>query len=426
MPQTTQFIRRWAQKDLDKAMASHRVVSVVGCRQSGKTTMLENANLPNSQFFSLDSTETLQSIQNDINYFLRARQGQTLILDEVQKEPALIGEIKYIVDRNPDRGQFVLSGSADYRKIPGATESLAGRSTFVRVRTLSEAEKRGGNPLFLESLFAGKLPKKMTFDACYKDEVARWAIAGGFPELASNNDIESRARWYRAYVDNQVILDMRNQWGFRKSDLLKNLLTHASVFSSKLLSTKSICELHKASWETINNYLSALEAMYLIEKLPGWATNDYDTPGTTPKLFMTDSGLMAHLMAVFSESQLLNADQASGDKLGKLVETWIYNQLKSEIELHPLWSISHMRTKSHEIDFLVFDEQQRFIAIEVKASETVRTEDFKHLHWLRSLVGPEKFVKGIVLYAGQKVFAAGNDCYGLPMSAFWDDFSEWF
>lgn len=417
------ILDRWAGAELTEKLATYRVVSVVGCRQSGKTTLLLNAPLPNLSFHSLDTQSTFDEARTDPAFFVRRRDASVMVIDEVQKVPQLIGEIKYVVDRNPAKGQYIISSSADYRKLPQANESLAGRAGFVRVRTFSEAEKRQKKPGFLKSLFEGKLPLSLSFE-CSKPMVLGLAIEGGFPEVLGLPSAEARTSWFTDYLANQVLLDLRNQWGVRKKNTIEEVIKSVAIYSSRELTKATLAADFKVAWATLDTYFSAIEAMYLADLVPGWAKKDYDRPGQTPKPFMTDSGLMAHLLKVYQPEDILDNNERSQNEGGKLVETWVYNQLASEADLHPAWSLNYLRTRRHEIDFVLTDENGRLLGIEVKAGESVASDDFQHLRWLQELVGAENFI-GVILYSGDRVRSGGNGCYALPMSALWSDFEQW-
>lgn len=419
------YLSRWALQELVMAMHSHRIVSVVGCRQSGKTTLLENAHLPDSKFFSLDSDQMRQVVQDDVSFFLSRNTARTVIIDEVQKAPpSLIGEIKYIVDRKKDKGQFILTGSSDFRKLPQAKESLAGRVTFVRVRTFTHAEKLGKQPGFLHAIFDGKLPATLDYPNTNKIAVLSMAIDGGFPELLGEHDREVRSRWYNSYLSNQILLDARDQWGARKSELLKTLLEYAAAYSSKLFSVRGLTQLVDTSWKTLSDYLSAIEAMYLVDLVPGWDFKDYDRPGKSPKLLMTDTGLMAHLLGLKKVEDIIDNHEIDMNEGGKLVESWVYNQLAPEVDLHPSWTIHHFRNRTHEIDFLITDDRGHMIGVEVKSGQSVSSKDFDHLRWFAERREHKNFT-GIILYAGNRVTSGGDNCYALPMEVLWDDYTTW-
>lgn len=417
------LIPRWATTELYQQLKIHRIVSVVGCRQSGKTTLLLHSDIPHIQFHSLDTQESLDAATMDPAFFVRRKAPTVLVIDEIQKAPHLIGEIKYQVDRNPDKGQYIISGSSDFRKLPHANESLAGRTGFVRVRTMTEAEQRGIPPGFLKALFDGRLPLSLHFE-CSKSVILEAAIRGGYPELLTINDNESRHRWYKSYLQNQVLLDMREQWDTRKLDITDQVLECAAIYSSREISKASLANQFSVSWKTLDKYWSAVEAMYLIDMVHGWAKKDYDRPGKAPKSFMTDSGLMAYYLKIFEPNDVLSSIEKSQNEGGKLIETWAYNQLKPEVDLHPLWDLNYFRSRQHEIDFLITNEKGRILGIEIKASESINSKDFEHLRWFQELMGQEQF-RGIILYAGDRVRSGGDGLFAFPMAALWSDVTQW-
>lgn len=420
-----QPIPRWSEARVLRSLQTHRIASVVGARQIGKTTMILNADLPRAEFVSLDTQRELEQAAADARFFLRRHaKARPLVIDEVQKAPQLIGEMKYCVDRNADKGQFLITGSADFRKLPQANESLAGRVAFTRVRSFAEAEARGCPPAFLSSLFAGKLPFQSDFGDFSKERLFELVLKGGYPELLSVRDPAERSDWFRSYLSQQILLDIRDQWGVRKKDLLETLMQMTAIFSSKLLVKQAFSGQLAVSWKTLDSYLSALEASYMADLLPGWAMKDYDRPSATPKIFSADSGLMASLLGIFTPGDAIDDAMKSANEGGKLAETWVYNQLAPEVDLQPLWRMWHLRTKAHEIDFLIFDEKQRCIAIDAKSSESVNSGDFRHLHWFRELYGPDR-VTGIVLYSGSELRSCGDGCYAVPVPALWAPEREW-
>ena len=417
------IIPRWANTELLTQLETHRVVSVIGCRQSGKTTILLNSSLDNIKFMSLDVQTNFSAAVADPTSFVRRKASEILVIDEIQKVPQLIGEVKFQVDRNPAKGQYIISGSSDYRKLPQANESLAGRAGFVRVRTLTEAEQRGMKPGFLQALFDGLLPLSLKLE-CSKRMIFDAAIRGGYPETLGLKTNAARRRWYKSYLQNQVLLDMKAQWDIRKMDICGKVMECAAISSSRLFKKASLANQFAIAWQTLDKYWSAIEAMYLVDMIQGWTKKDYDRPGSSPKGFMTDSGLMAHYLHIHNPEIILENNEKSQNEVGKLVETWVYNQLIPEVDLNPLWELNHFRSRSHEIDFLITNEMGHMVGIEVKASESVSSDDFKHLQWFQALVGKDNF-KGFVLYTGNEVRSVGNGFFAIPMSALWSDFSKW-
>ncbi len=126
---------------------------------------------------------------------------------------------------------------------------------------------------------------------------------------------------------------------------------------------------------------------------------------------------MAHLLKIYSPENLLASQEKMANEGGKLVETWAYAQIMAEADLHALWSVHHLRNKNNqEIDFLIQDENNRYLGIEVKAAESINSDDFRHLRWFSQQV--PNFV-GVVLYAGEDILSIGNRLYAVPFSALW-------
>ena len=124
---------RWASQELKDVLKSQRIASVVGPRQCGKTTLVESCGLENSVYYSLDLESNLQAALQDPGFLISQYRSRCLILDEIQKAPILIGEIKYAVDHDHRCGQFVLTGSSDYRRLPHAQKICCIRSAYGRL-----------------------------------------------------------------------------------------------------------------------------------------------------------------------------------------------------------------------------------------------------------------------------------------------------
>ena len=192
-----------------------------------------------------------------------------------------------------------------------------------------------------------------------------------------------------------------------------------AAYSSKPMNIQEICRRVQGNALTISSYIQAFETMYLLDELPAWESKDYKIGSKTPELFLTDSAWMAHLLGIHRPEDLLSSYEKMANDGGKLVETWAYTQLIAEVELNPMWTMYHFRNKNkQEIDFLIVDEKNRILGVEIKAAETINSEDFKHLRWFSSQV--EDF-RGIVLYAGKNVLSFGSGLYAVPFSAMWSE-----
>ena len=413
------YTKRWAAQVLAEALSFQRSAVVVGARQCGKTTLVRHEMPVPSQYVTLDNDTTLKSAVEDPAYFVKTAKEKCLVIDEIQKAPRLISEIKMRIDEDNRIAQYVMTGSADYRKLPQTTDSLAGRSIFIRLRGMTEAEAQGKPPAFLKKAFDRDFPGLGECAPCSKKDLFELVLKGGYPQ-ARTMPANARWRYFESYAQAQIQHDLAENWNLNRFRALQTLLEYAGIYSSKLLNVQELCSRLGTTRQTINNYLMALEAMYIIDRLPPWLHKDYDIGSKTPKLFMADTGLMAYLLNIRHAGELLpdSYQPDIADISGKLVETWVYNQLAAEIDLYPGWRISHLRNKNkQEIDFMVEGGRNKLIGIEVKSAESVSTEDFRHLKWFAKHA--KHPFTGIVLYAGNQIGSFGDGCYALPYSALW-------
>lgn len=89
---------------------------------------------------------------------------------------------------------------------------------------------------------------------------------------------------------------MKEQWSIRREDILEQLFPYLAANSSKLCNASEMAKQLGANWQTLSRYVDVLKAMFVVEELPAWSRKDYDRPGKTPKFFMTDTGLMSHIL----------------------------------------------------------------------------------------------------------------------------------
>ena len=390
---------------------------MLGARQTGKSTMLENAKI-NALYRTLDDEGELLSSQ-DTDFYLKQFSNETVIIDEIQRTPNLILGIKRIVDQNSKPGQFVITGSADYRKLPNATESLAGRAAVIRMRPLTQAEIRGAEPNFLQKLFSESFFPNAKVEPLGKMKLFDLMLRGGFPEV-QHFPQDQLSVWFSMYIQNQIMRDLglSSSVRVRPNTVLQAL--QAMAFYS--CATKNVGELAKetlVSRETMEKYCSGLETLFLLDEIPAWTFNPVAGLRKKPKLVMADSGLVCHLLNIHHAETLLKGTTLQEQQFGRLVETWVYGQIAPEIDTHTDWRLFHYRANEEaEIDFLVENDRGQLLGLEVKSRETLKSDDFKGLKKFKDGYKGSKFI-GAVLYPGEKIFRQADGFWAIPMSAMW-------
>lgn len=197
---------------------------------------------------------------------------------------------------------------------------------------------------------------------------------------------------------------------------MRSLIGLVAARSAQLLVTGKLASELGLSRDTVARYLALLEEVFLIERIPAWSRNLSARAISTPKVFMVDSGIAAHLCGMTAATL-----RAKPDMLGSLLENFVASELARQItwcdqEIR-MW---HYRTRDQvEVDLILENNQRQIIAIEVKASSTVKGEDFRGLTHLAQHIGDD-LIAGYVLYAGTQTLPFGPTFRAVPVSALWN------
>ncbi len=406
------MIRRSITRKLEDAWTDTPVVLIVGARQTGKTTLaVDWAERHRASYETLDDATVLATAAADPQGFIH-RLPLPAAIDEVQKIPALLPAIKLRVDRERGPGMFLLTGSANVLSLPRISESLAGRMEIHTLWPLSQGERAGLRENFIPSVFSGKPPNPAAISN--RASLADLICESGFP----GNLKRGAARleeWHRSYVTSILHRDVRDLAKIDGLTALPNLLKLLAARASGLLNTSDLTRDAAIPNSTLKRYLTLLDMLFLVYRMPAWHANLSKRLIKAPKIMICDTALACHLLGAGPE--LLIKDRAL---MGHLLENFVANQLKKEAS----WSdtaveIMHYRTASgREIDFILEDRQGRTVAVEVKSSQTVKSEDFNAMRDLADML-KSRFVCGVLLHDGRRVLPFGKNLWTAPLSSLW-------
>lgn len=404
---------RWQEANLKEALESRRVILLTGPRQCGKTTLARTQMAKDTLYRTLDDQNLLQTAQLDPHSFVK-HDGRRMIIDEVQLAPTLLSAIKKVVDEDTRSGQYLLTGSANIQSLPSVKESLAGRIRKVRLRPFTQGELTGTPPTFLDTAFKQDFPSEIR-DADDRDAILYRAYSGGFPEALTLKNSQQR-HWYNDYIDALLDRDLKELINIRRQDALRELLRVLAGWSSKFMDISAIGSGLSIQRATLESYINALEAMYLIERVSPWTRTDYERVGKQHKLFMTDCGLMRSILGWQFDQVCLDADRS-----GKLLETMIFHELSAQVDVSEgLYTLFHYRDREkREIDFLLEREGGGLLGIEVKAGSTIGKSAFKHMDWFQTHLAKKQPFTGIVLYTGKTTISFGEGLWAVPISLLW-------
>jgi predicted AAA+ superfamily ATPase len=409
-----EILPRGSRRLLVEALGDTRVVLLLGARQVGKSTLAEEiveTDHPASSL-SLDAQAPREAANSDPEGFI-ANLKRPVLIDEVQRGGSdLLLAIKSTVDKDPEPGQFFLTGSANLLTNRKVLDALTGRVEIITLWPLSQAEiERAGNN-FVDSLFAGTPPEIENAPVGRATLIDRLA-AGGYPEARLRGE-RSRDRWFASYVESSLGRDLEDISDAHKLREMPRLLRLLASRAANIVAPANISKdisLHRG---TVEAYIGLLEAVFLVKRLPAWTPGIGGREIRHPKIYIVDTGLLLHLLGA-NEKRLDGDDQVTGRA--------IENFVAMEVLRHAEWSdrrprLFHYRRMREEIDLVLEDRAGNIAAVEVKASASIQGRDWRSLSRLRD-ARSENFTCGVLLYTGENTVPLSDRIFAVPISGLW-------
>ena len=411
----TKEYRRWQVESVTEALKLRRVVVISGARQTGKTTLSQQVLNKTGDYRSLDDTDMLNYALSDPKGFVMNNVG-TLVIDEIQKAPNLMPEIKLVVDKDKRPGQYLLTGSANILTLPAVSDSLAGRVKYTRLRPLTVGEILEKKPTFLKRAFDRDFPVKIS--GFNKTDIIDLAFRGGYPEAVAIKNLRHRRDWHTDYLQTILTRDLKDIANIRRQDTLESLFGILASWSAKFMELSRITTALSINKITLDSYINTLVSMFMFEKVPPWLKTDYERIGKRSKFYATDTGIITSVLGWNPKDVSMNMDRS-----GKLIETFVFQELAAHIDVENKYRLFQYRDRlDREIDFLVEREDGALLGIEVKAGHNVSIDDFKAQKWFADniLTGKNPYT-GVVLYSGDRTIRFAENMLAVPTAALWTD-----
>ena len=357
--------------------ASFPVVTLTGPRQSGKSTLVRSV-FENYRYVSLEDSDMRSAAEDDPRSFLE-RFDSNVILDEVQRVPDLFSYMQGVVDRNEKPGQFILSGSQNFLLLRSISQSLAGRVAILHLLPLS----------YTELAEAGMVPSSMD----------TFLFRGGYPRLVVN-DIDP-ADFFPNYVSTYLDRDIREELGVKKITEFNTFVTMCATRVGEVLNVSALANDCDVSVSTAREWLSILEASFIVFRLLPYQRNYGKRLVKAPKLYFYDTGLAANLLGIESAEQLFTSD-VRGHLFENAVVLEVIKNYQAQGKVPKLfyWRDSN----SNEIDLIIEKGGSPRYAVEVKSSATYRPTAFNVLERIAPILGIPR-ERRFLVYGGDESFA---------------------
>jgi uncharacterized protein len=409
----SKMIRRNISIRLAQALTDTPVVLVNGARQTGKSTLVLEEK--ERQYLSFDDPGVLAAAKADPNGFV-AGLNTPVTLDEVQHIPELFPAIKAAVDREREPGRFLLTGSANVLLLPKLSESLAGRMEVLTLWPFSQGELAGTREGFIDAAFSKRpvWPAK-TKQRVSRDELFARVLSGGYPSAVVRQTPPRRKAWFQSYLMTILQRDVRELSNIADLTALPRLLSVIGARVGGLLNFADLSRSLAVAQTTLKRYFALLEMTFLVQLLQPWFSNLGQRVIQTPKVYLNDTGLLAHLLGLTAGRLELDRTLAGG-----VLENFVLMELRKQAA----WSDAqpqffYWRTASgQEVDIVLEDGSGRLVGIEVKAGATLSGGDVRGLRALADAAG-KRWLRGIVFYTGTEVIPFAGNLHGVPLSALW-------
>ena len=380
------MIARLMTQTAKELWTQYPIVTITGPRQSGKTTLAQNA-FPEAEYVNLEIPDIREEARRDARLFIE-RHCAPAIFDEVQNAPEIVSYIQEEVDRRGKNAQYILTGSHQPALQAAVSQSLAGRTALLELM-----------PLSMEELTAAGKRKNRD----------RWIFEGFMPRFYNNGPEPTRlfADYFRTYVERDVrqLANLRN---LRQFETFIRLLAGRTA---QILNIASLANDAGINATTAKEWISLLEASYIIRTLRPYYRNFGKRFIKAPKVYFVETGLAVYLLGIKSAEQV-----ATHPLVGSLFENMVVmDAIKRRFNRGEDDDLYFMRT-SHGVEIdLVSENAGKLDLCEIKAGATFHDDMAANIRSIARLM-PDEVGARYVVYSGRETFAPN----GIAVKSFLD------
>lgn len=406
------YIRRHLENQVKNASESYPVIMVCGQRQVGKSTMLYHIKEENRRYVTLDDGNARRLAEKDPQLFFETY-GSPLLIDEFQRVPSILLEMKRIVDERALKGDdcygmYWLTGSQKFRMMKDVSESLAGRVAVFDMSGLSAAELDGREAQVFHPAIENLRRRTQDFSPKNVREIYERIFAGGMPKLVAER--LDRERFYTDYINTYLERDIKELALVGKLGEFYDFLVFMAARTSMELKYSEIAKSIGVSAPTAKEWVSILERSGVIFILRPYYNNVTNRLVKTPKMYFMDTGLAAYLCR-WPNAETLE----KGAMDGAFFETYVVSEIvKSYFNAGKRPDLYYYRDiDGREIDLLLV-EGDKIYPMEIKKAKAPDHADknFRVLNKLKLELQP-----GVILCMTDEMIPFSRETWYFPVTA---------
>ena len=412
------YIKRTVENVIDETSKSFPCIVIYGARQVGKSTTVDHLFGERYQYVTLDDADDQMLAISNPKLFLETY-AWPLVIDEIQKAPELMGEIKKKIDsqrliwtrENKKRElMYILTGSNRFELLQGISESLAGRCGIIDMSSFSQVEKYGEEGHLFDPSIKALLANEKRTKIKYRTRAQIYSdiFTGGMPDIVTGNS--DREQYYRAYVSTYIEKDVRKLISASSETQFRNFVSLAALRTAQELHYDEIAGNAGIDVRTCKRWISILETAGIIYLLQPYMSNISSRVIKSPKLYFLDTGLCAYLCK-WPNPEMLEKCAMSG----AFFETYVVSEMVKNFYAYnkdPKESLFYYRDKDQKEIDLLYVSQGKVFPIEIKKSisPVKATKNFDVLSKYRLDIQP-----GLVIDNCDKIRPINEKAYYYPV-----------
>lgn len=354
------YINRRLEKEIEPFLARKEVISIIGPRQAGKTTLLRNLEKKllmakkTVNFINFENVSELNLFQTDIESFIELNKSyEVIIIDEFQYAKNGGKKLKYLFDTTS--AKYIISGSSSLELTFNTGKYMVGRMVSFTLYPFSFREYLlAANPE-LYSLLNMKIPSVFTLELnkdIFSDEInkrlknafEKYLIWGGYPAVTLSETEAEKRKLMESIISNYLLKDISSLLKLATEDKLLKLIRFLAAQLSSLINYRELSNVADLKFVSLKEHLNILKETYVVDIITPFFRNKRTELVKNPKVYFVDNGFRNHILSDYRKIEYRNDS-------GALVENFALNELKQSGEKK---YINFWRTKSGaEIDFII-------------------------------------------------------------------------
>lgn len=378
------YIERALERKFLRMNDFFKVLLLTGARQVGKTTMLQHlAKGTGRRYVSMDRADYRDLAERDPVLFFQTF-PPPLLIDEIQKAPKLLEQIKIMADESEEKGQFWLTGSQHFSMMRRVQETLAGRVGILHLYPFSQAEIEGRLPVEIPDFSISSLREKSAGKKPpLTEEIFRRIWTGGMPQV-QETDEELRSLYFSSYIETYLFRDILEMGEIRDTVRFMKFLRASAALTGQQVNYATLAEASDISQPTAKNWLQLLSGLGIIYLLQPYFNNELKRLVKSPKLYFCDTGLCAFL-SFWPTPETLMAGAASGH----YYENYVLMELIRNFSASPQKAeFSYYRdNRKNEIDIII-ETGGELHPLEIKKSASPDSREIRKFKLLENPIIP--------------------------------------